>query len=152
MTDRLICVFMTKAYRALQTAELVLASGDADAAVNRAFNARENAILAASLRAGVPESDLPRTHTGLNTVLWESLVKPGKFDREVARLLSRVETLRIGADYRGEEIQPSTAKDALADAKTFVGIVEKRFGLDRVPKHELAAKVQRREKDHDFER
>jgi acetyl-CoA acetyltransferase len=52
-----------KGERALATANTNLREGDMDGAVNRAYYAMSNIARAALLRAGIPESELPRSQT-----------------------------------------------------------------------------------------
>jgi len=65
---------------------------------------------AALLRAGVAEDKLPRTHNGLVE-------------------LSRIESLRIKADYTGAEIELEEALEVVRKAELFVQTVERVFGL-----------------------
>lgn len=133
MSVRLTSGFLRKSRQALRTADLVLASGDTNAAVNRAFNAMETAVMAALSHIGVPEDRLRVTHGGLKTLMYDKLVKPGTIDREIAGLLSKVETLRIAADYRGDDVDTDTAATIVRDARTFVTTMEEQLHLDAVP-------------------
>jgi uncharacterized protein (UPF0332 family) len=118
-----------KSERALQTARIALSSGDSDNAVNRSFYAMFDIARAALLEAGVAEDKLPRTHSGLIDAFRQHAVQTGKFDKDMAADMSRIESHRIRADYTGFEIEPNVAAEAVAKAEVFVQTVERVFNL-----------------------
>lgn len=86
---------------------------------------------AALLRAGVTEDKLPRTRSGLIEAFRRHAVQSGQIDRELATQLSRTESLRIKADYTGNEIELIEAKEVVQNAELFVQTVERAFNLDK---------------------
>jgi uncharacterized protein (UPF0332 family) len=118
-----------KSERALKTARIALSSGDFDNAVNRSFYSMFDIARAALLEAGVAEDKLPRTHSGLIDAFRQHAVQTGKFDRDMAADMSRIESHRIRADYTGFEIEPNVAAEAVAKAVAFVQTAESVFNL-----------------------
>jgi uncharacterized protein (UPF0332 family) len=121
-----------KGERALLSAKVNLREGDMDGAVNRAYYAMFNIARAALLNAGVPESELPRSHNGLIGAFGEEAVKVRKLDPDLGRALSKTESLRLRADYTGLPIDQPTAEGAVARAEVFVRTVEREFGLEGI--------------------
>jgi uncharacterized protein (UPF0332 family) len=109
-----------KSERALKTARIALSSEDFDNAVNRSFYSMFDIARAALLEAGVAVDKLPRTHSGLIDAFRQHAVQTGKFDRDMAADMSRIESHRIRADYTGFEIEPNVAAEAVAKAEVFV--------------------------------
>jgi uncharacterized protein (UPF0332 family) len=120
-----------KGKSALRAARLVLDAGENDDAVSRSYYAMFDFAQAALLRAGVTEDKLPRTHSGIIEAFRRHAVQPGLIDRELATELSRIESLRIKADYTGNEIEPGEAKEVVRKAELFVQTVERTFRLDQ---------------------
>jgi uncharacterized protein (UPF0332 family) len=118
-----------KSERALKTARLALSSGDFDNAVNRSFYSMFDIARAALLEVGVAEDKLPRTHSGLIDAFRQRAVQTGKFDKDMAADMSRIESHRIRADYTGFEIESNVAAEAVAKAEAFVQTVERVFNL-----------------------
>jgi len=112
-----------KSERALKSAGLALRDGDYDTAVNRSYYAMFDIVRAALLRTGIAEDNMPRTHGGVNEAFWRS-------DPHLGAELSRMESLRIEADYTGVEIDPETAAGAVEKAELFVRTVRRVFNLD----------------------
>jgi uncharacterized protein (UPF0332 family) len=126
-----------KSERALTSAGLALRNGDCDTAVNRSYYAMFDIVRAALLRTGIAEDDMPRTHGGVSEVFWRSAVQSGQIDPHLGAELGRTESLRIQADYTGEEIDPQTAAGAVEKAELFVQTVRRVFGLDEpFPDHD----------------
>lgn len=119
-----------KSERALKVARLAFDAGDNDSAVSRSYYAMFDIARAALLRAGVTEDRLPRTHSGIIDAFRRHAVHRGLIDRELATEFSRTESLRIKADYTGNEIEPSEAKEVIEKAELFVQTVVRVFGLD----------------------
>ena len=115
---------------ALRVATLALNAGDNDSAVSRSYYAMFDFAQAALLRAGVTEDKLPRTDSGIIEAFRRHAVQPGLIDRELAKQFSRTESLRIKADYTGNEIELSEAREVVQKAELFVQTVERVFNLD----------------------
>jgi uncharacterized protein (UPF0332 family) len=118
-----------KSRQCLRTAS-ELQDHDPDGSVNRAYYAMFNIARAALLAAGVPAQDLPRTHNGLIAKFSERGVHSGRMDPELSSALSRLESLRLRADYVETSIDAKTATEAYAQAEAFVNSVQREFSLD----------------------
>ena len=105
-----------------------------DNAVNRAYYAMFNVARAALLSAGMPESELPRTHNGVIAAFGQEAVKVRGLDPDLGRALGKTESLRLRAVYTGLQIDRATAEGAVARAEVFVRTVEREFGLEGVAK------------------
>lgn len=115
---------MLKADRALDSARLLLGSGDVDGACNRAYYAMFDAARAALIASSAPvEAEVARTHSGLITAFSLHLVKSGLIAVEHGRALNKVEDLRLIADYRGDHVSPDNAAWALEQATSFVAAI-----------------------------
>ncbi len=122
-------IFRLKAERALATAREIQ-DRDPDGSVNRSYYAMFDIARAALLSAGVRESELPRTHSGLNGLFSKHAVLSGRIDQKLFAALGRTETLRLMADYTGTPLTSKTAGETVARAEAFVGAVAKAFALD----------------------
>jgi len=120
-----------KSGRALKVAGLALNAGDFDSAVSRSYYAMFDIARAALLRAGVTEDNLPRTHNGVIEAFRKHTVQTGQIDRQLATHLTRIESLRIKADYTGTEIELAEAADVVAKAELFVQTVERVFSFSQ---------------------
>lgn len=77
--------FMLKADRALESARLLLKSGDVEGACNRAYYAMFDAARAALIASNAPvEPEIARTHSGLITAFSLHLVKTGRVGSNMA--------------------------------------------------------------------
>lgn len=116
---------MTKASRALASAQLLLDSGDVDGACNRAYYAMFDAARAALLWANAPvPAEVARTHSGLITAFSLHVVKPGLVAIDHGRALNKVEDLRLIADYRGDPVTQENAAWALEQAQAFLAAIQ----------------------------
>ena len=96
---------LQKAHTALASAKLLLESGDADGACNRAYYAMFDAARAALMAFQNSDEVLTiKTHSGLISSFSLQLVKPGMIDIELGKALNKVEDLRLIADYKGDAI------------------------------------------------
>lgn len=121
---------MTKARRALASADKLLQDGDNDGACNRAYYAMFDAARAALIASKAPvPPEIAKTHSGLIAAFSLHLVKPGLFPVELGRAFNRTEDLRLVADYKGDPISEEEALWALQNAQTFLEEVGKRFPL-----------------------
>ena len=118
-----------KSERALASAR-ELQDRDPDGSVNRSYYAMFDLARAALLSSGVPEHELPRTHSGVIAAFSQHAVQSGRVDQKVAAALGRAESLRLLADYTGTALDPKTAADTVARAEAFVGTVARVFALD----------------------
>lgn len=83
-----------KAHTALASAKLLLESGDADGACNRAYYAMFDAARAALMAFQNSDEVLTiKTHSGLISSFSLQLVKPGMIDIELGKALNKVEDL-----------------------------------------------------------
>lgn len=89
----------------MSSARLLLQSGDADGACNRAYHAMFDAVRAALMAYQDSDEVLSlKTHSGLISNFSLQLVKPGMIDMEMGKALNKVEDLRLIADYKGDAI------------------------------------------------
>ncbi len=117
-----------KANTALSSAKLLLQSGDADGACNRAYYTMFDAARAALMAFQNSDEVLTiKTHSGLISSFSLQLVKPGMIDIELGKALNKVEDLRLIADYKGDAITLEDAGWAVEQAETFFAVVRSRF-------------------------
>ena len=119
---------MSKAVRALESARLLLGSGDIDGACNRAYFAMFDAAKAALIEL-VPDIDpaLAKTHSGLISAFSLHLVKGGTLPVEMGRSLNRAHETRQIADYTGDKVSLEQAKVLVEQASLFVETVHARI-------------------------
>lgn len=86
---------MAKAVQAVVSAKVLLDTGDADGACNRAYYAMFDAARAGLLASG---ENIGKTHKGVLNAFSDRLVKNGPFPKEMGRLLKHAETFRYVAD------------------------------------------------------
>lgn len=108
---------IAKAVQAVASAKVLLATGDTDGACNRAYYAIFDSARAALLASG---HDVGKTHKGVLNAFSDRLVKNGPVSKEVGRLLKHAEAFRYVADYEGDAVQLSDAKEMVEQAETFV--------------------------------
>lgn len=122
---------MTKAHRAVASANKLLEDSDSDGACNRAYYAMFDAARAALIASHAPvPPEIAKTHSGLIAAFSLHLVKPNLFPIDLGRALNRAEDLRRVADYKGDAIEIEEAQWAVQQAQEFVNEVEKRFMPD----------------------
>lgn len=112
---------MVKALRATVSAKVLLESGDADGACNRAYYAMFDAARAALLASG---HEVGKTHRGLLNSFANDLVKNELIPKEMGRLLKRAETFRYVADYSEELVELSDALEMVAQTEIFVDTLQ----------------------------
>jgi uncharacterized protein (UPF0332 family) len=121
-----------KASKALSSAQLLLESGDADGACNRAYYAMFDAARAALMAFQKSDEVLTiKTHSGLIASFSLQLVKPGLIDIELGKSLNKVEDLRLIADYKGDAITLDDASWAVEQAQIFLMTIRSRFFSDK---------------------
>ena len=118
---------MAKAVQAAASANVLLATGDADGACNRAYYAMFDAARAALLASG---AEVGKTHKGVLNAFSERLVKNGPLPKEMGRLLKHAETFRYVADYEGDQVELSDAQTMVLQADTFVAAMQAAFMPD----------------------
>ena len=111
---------MERAFKRLEVARLNLASGYPDDSCNRSYYATFEAASAALAVLGISP---PKTHRGVAKLFQQHVVKPGRVDTKTGAIVSRIERLRLIADYEGMPIEMEQAHDALQQAEKFVEVV-----------------------------
>lgn len=116
-TSALIEGYLEKAARKLAVAERLLAAGDFDDAVSRAYYAAFHAAQAVLLTEG----QRAETHRGLVTLFGLLLVKPGKIDLRFGRFLANLKDDREAGDYEAFSfVDEGKAGLALDEARAFL--------------------------------
>ena len=115
---------LTKALQAAESARVLLGTGDADGACNRAYYAMFDAARAALLLTG---HEVGGTHRGVLAAFSSKIVKAGRMPKEMGRLLKHAETFRYVADYSGNPVGISDARDIVEQAETFVAATRAAF-------------------------
>lgn len=115
---------MAKALQAAASAKVLLETGDADGACNRAYYAMFDAARAALLACG---QEVGTTHKGVLNAFSEHLVRNGPLPKEMGRLLKQAETRRYVADYDGSPVEISDALVMVGQAEAFVAEIRSRF-------------------------
>ena len=119
---------MVKAVQAAASAKVLLDSGDADGACNRAYYAMFDAARAALLASGAqPGNEIARTHSGLISAFSLHLVKTGRVSVELGKVFNRTQELRTVADYKGDPIERDDAAWAVKQAAEFVQTIRATF-------------------------
>lgn len=123
---------MSKAVRACASARALFELNDVDGACNRAYYAMFDAARAALLASGAPvQPDIGKTHRGLITAFGLLLVKNGPIPKEMGRLLKRAEEIRLVADYKGDSVELSDAREMIEQAKMFIEAMRVEFMPDQ---------------------
>ena len=108
---------MVKAAQAVASAKVLLATGDADGACNRAYYAMFDAARVALMVSG---AEIGKTHKGVLNAFSDRLVKNGHVPKEMGRLLKHAETFRYVADYGSDPVELSDARELVEQAESFV--------------------------------
>lgn len=116
---------MAKAMQAAASARVLLDTGDADGACNRAYYAMFDAARAALLASG---ADVGKTHKGVLNTFSDRLVRNGPLPKEMGRLLKHAETFRYVADYEGDPVELSDAQEMVKQADNFVAAMRVHVG------------------------
>ncbi len=115
---------MAKALQAAASAKILLRTGDADGACNRAYYAIFDAARAALLASG---HAVGKTHRGVLNAFSDHLVRNGPLPKEMGRLRKQAETRRYVADYEGDPVELSDAQEMVGQAETFVAAMHAQF-------------------------
>jgi uncharacterized protein (UPF0332 family) len=119
---------MSKARRALSSANTLLQDGDNDGACNRAYYAMFDAARAALIASQAPvPPEIAKTHSGLISAFSLHLVKPGRFPVALGKSFNKVEDLRLVTDYKGDPIDTEEAEWAVQQSQLFVTQVGSSF-------------------------
>jgi uncharacterized protein (UPF0332 family) len=113
---------LEKARRALETAKRAMRDGDTETASDRAYYAVYYAAWALLDSRGAPR---PKTHRGLIAEFSRLFVKDGPLDTSDGAVLSRLENLRLVADYTLEMVPESDAMRAVEEASRFITVAER---------------------------
>lgn len=118
----LIRGYLSKARGKARVARELLAKGEWDDTVSRAYYAAFHAAQAALLTEG----QRGETHKGLVTLFGLLLVKTGKFDKKWGKFLANLKDDRESSDYDALSwIDEATAQRAVHEADEFVASVER---------------------------
>lgn len=108
---------LAKSERALVAARRSLEQGDTETAADRVYYAVFYAAWGLLDAAGVPR---PKTHNGLIAEFSRVYVKSQQIDPATAAALSRLQNLRLVADYTLEAIPLQDAQRAIKEADGFI--------------------------------
>lgn len=116
--------YLGKALHAVTAAKLLLSVNEFDGACNRAYYAMFNAAHAALLWSGAHTNPgETRKHNSLIAAFGKHLVLTGIFPPEMGKSLNKAESIRLIADYTGEDISPQQAQSIVGQAEHFVSVV-----------------------------
>jgi uncharacterized protein (UPF0332 family) len=101
--------------------KVLLDTGDADGACNRAYYAMFDAARAALLVSG---HDVGRTHKGILCTFSDRLVKNGPVSKDMGRRLKHAETFRYVADYEGDPVHLDDAREIVGSAEAFISAMQ----------------------------
>lgn len=113
-------LLMGKAQRALEAATRAAQIGDTETAADRAYYSVYYAAWALLDSSG---SSRPKTHRGLIAEFSRLFVKNGPLDAASGAVLSRLENLRLMADYTLEPVPIVDVQRALTEAARFIETV-----------------------------
>lgn len=120
---------MDKASKPAASARLLLDSGDADGACNRAYYAMFDAARAALIwSVAAVEPTVAKTHGGLIAAFSLHLVKTGRLPVELGKALNRAAEIRLVADYSGEEVTVEKAQWLIENSAVFIETVRQELG------------------------
>jgi uncharacterized protein (UPF0332 family) len=113
------------------SAEVLMAAGYTNGAVNRAYYAMFNAAKVV-LAAIDPKLARAKSHASIIRRFGKHVVEERGFDRSLGRMFSQSEVARLTADYEEESVDEATARRILDEAHRFLAAVEQL--LARTPK------------------
>ena len=118
---------MDRAREDLRVAQVDLAAQAYDATLNRAYYAAFHATRALLGSRGL----VTRKHSGVLSLFDLHFVKSGEVDARLGRVLHDLCDLRTTADYEDlTHTSEEQARQAVNDAREFVGLVEDLLGLE----------------------
>lgn len=118
---------LDKAQRALIAARRGFDQGDIETCADRAYYAVFYAAWALLEFAGQPR---PKTHNGLIAAFSRTYVLSGRMQPAAAAVLSRLQNLRLVADYTLDTIPVPDAARAVAEAGDFVALAARLVAAD----------------------
>ena len=96
--------------------------GDYNGAISRAYYAAFHALKALEVLEGYDS----KKHSGVISHFRQEYIKTGKIDAEMSKVIGRLQEARGASDYDvAMRFQLIDAQEALDNAKTFVGEIEK---------------------------
>lgn len=118
--------YLKRAHQRLHATHVLLEDGAFEDACNRAYYAVFEATRAALAAVGQP---VPKTHRGLNTQFHEHVVRAYRENirDDIGQSLSKLEDIRLMADYMDKPPHPEQARDAFNMAKAFVNAIQSTF-------------------------
>lgn len=120
--------YIAKAAHASRSASLLLEAGENEGACNRAYYAMFNAAHAALLWSGAHINPAEtKKHNSLIAAFGRHLVLTGLLPTELGKALNRAESIRILADYTGEEIEQRKATEIVELGRLFINVIEEKF-------------------------
>ena len=118
--------YLKRAYQRLHATHVLLEDGAFEDACNRAYYAVFEATRAALAAVGQP---VPKTHRGLNSQFHAHVVRIHRqyISDDIAQSLSKLEDIRLMADYMDKPPHPEQAQEAFNMAKAFVNAIQSTF-------------------------
>jgi uncharacterized protein (UPF0332 family) len=122
--------YIAKAETALSEARILIRASAVNGPCNRAYYAMFYAAHAALFALGIEGLTRPiKTHRGLVARFGQDIILPGHLPRDFGNDLSKVEEIRLLADYSDDTIKMERAVWAVERAEAFVAAVKQKFGL-----------------------
>ena len=118
--------YLKRAHQRLHATHVLLEDGAFEDACNRAYYAAFEAARAALAAVGQP---IPKTHRGLNSQFHEHVIRtnPQYIGEHIGQSLSKLEDIRLMADYMDKSPHSEQAQDAFNMAKAFVNAIQSTF-------------------------
>ena len=118
--------YLKRAHQRLHATHVLLEDGAFEDACNRAYYAVFEAARAALAAVGQP---IPKSHRGLNSQFHEHVIRtdPQYIVEHIGQSLSKLEDIRLMADYMDKPPHPDQARDAFNMAKVFVAAIQSTF-------------------------
>jgi len=120
--------YIAKALHAANSAQILLQAGENEGACNRAYYAMFNAAHAALLwsNAHINPGETKK-HNTLIAAFGKHLAPTGLLPTELGKPLNTAESIRILADYTGEDIDPEKAAEIIKIAVLFLTSINSKF-------------------------
>jgi uncharacterized protein (UPF0332 family) len=122
--------YIAKAAHASRSPCLLLEAGENEGACNRAYYAMFNAAHAALLWSGAHINPAEtKKHNSLIAAFGRHLVLTGLLPSDLGKSLNRAESIRILADYTGEDIEHEKAAEIVDLAGLSITAIKDKFFL-----------------------
>lgn len=119
--NSIVCLHIDKAHRFLAEAGKMVELKMWDLAANRFYYACFHAAQAALAHSGLSA----HTHSGTISVFGQNFVRTGKIGRELGAFFSRMEQLRMKADYNcNYEVSQDEVESMIQPATSFIKAIE----------------------------